>query len=60
MEKLLSMWEKVKGKIALGAVTLLISIPAVGGYLGLQVVEDSPENQVCIELVEETDVIPSE
>ena len=42
MDKLLSIWDASKGKIAIAGVVFLLGLPAVGTFLGIGIVEGGP------------------
>lgn len=46
------LWDKFKGKLAVGGLALLLGVPAVGAGLGVKVTTKE-QNKVCIEIVEQ-------
>lgn len=56
------LWEKSKGKIAIGFLTLILGLSAVTGFLGIKLLEEGcPEEAVCIVMSDvEKDVTPAE
>ncbi len=51
MEALKKIWHKLKGTIAMAALTLLVGLGVLASA-GLQVVEGGPEGSVCIAAME--------
>lgn len=48
-DKVKSIWDRVKGTIAVLGVGFILGIPAVAGFLGVQVVESDQEGVVCFQ-----------